>query len=331
MAKLFQKDRLVKKLNNSYKKGLTEEAKYWNFGYPMLSDAFPALRSGIGLIFANENIGKSAFACNIGVNTLMNDPNTFWMDFSLDDSEDDRFGYLLACYGKIKINDIKNSADSTKEQKEKRKLVYSNWSKNFGERYEIVALSDDEDIDLEDPSNTPEIRYAEYIGELIQDARKQIGKDAKLLVTIDGFHDVETMENLDELVKQKVKGTKLNEAASRANALIISTAHQIKHTRSRAVSTDDMYGAAALKYRAKFLIHLYSEYKELEDNANIVWQLSDGDTEKIMPVVEAKIAKNKAGDFGGRIFYNFLPANCYMQEADTVEQKVFASYIKGGK
>lgn len=273
---------------------------------------------------------NSMWQLNLAYNVLQNNPDSYWLDFSLDDSVERRLGYLLARTGEIPISLIHRAGDASDEEKALRKAAFATFLKEYGERYHLEGISSHVKKDAEGNEITPITRYsAELITRLVQQARKQVGEKAKLLVTVDGFHDVELdAPYQDENDRQKKKSAEFKRSASRDNALYVMTAHCRKDSRSRNQTADIMKGDDSVIYDAMVTTHLFSDVNLNRDNATVYWQMEENPN-LMMPVLELDILKNKAGGWKGVIFYNYNPARCHAFEVDELQQDVYRSFIFG--
>jgi replicative DNA helicase len=306
-----------------YERGLLQGDPYWNFGWPMLNDAVPELTAGTVFIIAPENVGKSMFMLNLGYGTLLADPNVFWLDFSLDDSVENRYGYLMARAGQMPIALVKRAGEASEEEVALRKQAFGDFNRLYAGRYRCIGVSAQQN-DAESV-----FRYsAEWIGRYITYARKQIGADKKLLVTIDGFHDIDLEERAeDDNSKQAAKSRILKRDAAKANALLVMSAHCRKDSRRRGMTSDILKGDDSALYDAAVICHLYSDVGFNRDGATVFWTDENDVEQRLMPVLELDVLKNKAGGFRGVRFYPFDPRRAFVWEADEGTQSLYRGYI----
>ena len=306
-----------------YDRGLTQGEPYWNFGWPFLNESVPELVAGTVFIIAPENVGKSMFMKNLGFSAMHADGDVYWLDFTLDDSVENSYGYLMARAGELSISLVKRAAEASEEDVERRKTAFGSFQKKYGARYTCKGVSAQQD-DAEGV-----FRYsAEWIGRYINYARKQIGPDKKLLVTIDGFHDVDLEERAeDDNSKQAAKSRILKRDAAKANALVVMSAHCRKDSRRRGMTSDILKGDDSALYDAAVICHLYSDVGFNRDNATVFWTDPEDQEGRLMPVLELDVLKNKAGGFRGVRFYPFDPRRAFIWEADEETQSLYRGYI----
>lgn len=316
---------LQKPMKRLYESGLQQKEPYWQFGYPYLTGAFPALRSGVWYLCACPNVGKSALQLNIGYNLLAGNDDVYWMDFTLDDSIEDRLSYLLACAGEIPINLVKQAGNASEEEKQQRFNAFKNFRNHYGARYYIdgITLEDEETADEESgPSFT-----AEWIARTVAQARKEIGPEKKLFVTVDSFHDMGLEKRYeDENDRLKKVSRILKYSAGRQRCLYLVSAHTVKGSYRRGQTMDVLKGTGETVFDGKIITHLYADVFVKQNDAAVFW-LKDGDSQNLMPVHELDILKNKAGSYRGILFYNFYPAGCKEWEADEITQGLYRSSI----
>ncbi len=311
--------------------GLAQDEAYWDFGFPYLTQALPALRSGTAYTISPENVGKSIFLCNLGYGVLTNTEGAYWLDFTLDDSVEDRLGYLLARAGNLPINLIKQAGAASDEDKLTRKKAFRDFYLSHGGRYRVVGTSElGTPLFVEDDGKEEELRYSvEAVCEIVREVRSELGEEAKLLVTIDGFHDLD-LENhsSDENQRLAQKSLALKRLATQTNSLIWMTAHTRKDSRRRGVTADVLKGEGRILYDAKVITQLYSDLNLNRDNATIFWEettLAGGATK--LPVLELDLSKNKAGSFKGILFYLSQPAKATIHEASEMDQEFYRGLL----
>lgn len=317
---IFSKSHIKFHLNKLYNHGLKQKEPYWNFGYPVFTSMFPSLRTGLMYLVAPENVGKSMLQINLGMGALLTDPNVYWLDFSLDDTLEDRKSYLLARFGGLPINLVKQTMNATDEELAIREAAFINFGENYSDRYRdfgISSLVQDEELRI----------TAETVSDLVAEARAQIGPTAKLLVSIDSFHDLAICEKVyDDNEKLARKSSILKASSTVSDCLYILTAHSRKGSRGRDVTLDALKGTVDTGYDAKVALHIYSDVHANYGNASIFWTDLDNPLRKL-PVHEVRIIKNKAGSARTILFFNYLPDNCVDFEVDEEQQKLYRECV----
>jgi hypothetical protein len=279
---------------------------------------------------------NSMFEVNLGLNVLAHNEDAYWLDFSLDDSVEERWGYVLARSGQMKIDEIHMAGDLTDEQKQSRKEVFKQFSGQYGERYHLVGISErdkeaKQEEDGEEPTEERVPYSVEEICAVIMAARQQIGKEPRLFVTIDGFHDMTLQSHSDgENDRQRQKSQYLKRWSQKAKALCVVSTHSIKNSRQRGLTADVIKGDGTMLYDGKIISQLYCDVNLNRENAMVAWYDEKYPDTKL-PVHELDILKNKAGGTKRVVFYNYLPSMCWDHEVDPETQDLYRSYIYSKK
>ncbi len=323
MSKFFDGGRLIQQLKYVNEIGLAQARPYWNFGqFQRLNRALPTLRSGLWYHVSPENIGKSQFQINLGWQILSSSEDTYWLDFTLDDTIEQRFSYLLARVGNMPINLVLQAGNAEEEERETRRKAFSYFTQNFRTRYRVEGLTSNPEV----LSDTPRFT-AEWVCRHVVEARQAIGPEAKLWVTIDGFHDLDLEERIsEENERQKRKSEVLRFCANDHDALFMMTAHPRKDSRRRGMTADILKGDDAPLMHARVITHLFSDVNLNRDNAVVYWE-DPTEADHRLPVHEVDILKNKAGGFKGVLFYNFDPRRCLDFEVDEDQQQMYRGMI----
>ncbi|HYT43156.1 MAG TPA: hypothetical protein VEP90_12495, partial [Methylomirabilota bacterium] len=307
---IFDSERTKAQLKAVRDQGLQQSEPYWDFGYPILNETLCDSKRGLWFIVAPENVGKSMFQINLGYNVLKSNEKGYWLDFSLDDSVEDRLGYLLACTGDLPISLIRRAGDAPEDQKQLREQAIVTYFKKYGSRYCLMGVSDDEKY------NSDDIYDVNRVVDRIRLARQQLNDvdiEAKLFVTIDSFHDLNSPGHSEELSLQKYKSQLLKRCASETNSLILLSAHTRKDSRRRSITADVMKGEDTPAFDCKVISHLYSDVNLNRDTADIWWEDHEQPNKKL-PIHELDILKNKWGSEKKVIFYNYMPSRCWDYE-----------------
>ena len=294
---VFSKEYAEKQLLAFHDSGFEQASHYWNFGYEQLTQAVPTLREGLFHIFAPENVGKSQAVLNIGYGALTNDEDVYWLDFSLDDGEEDRLSYLMARAGKITINLAKQAAEATPEEKQQRHEAIKEFYQTYGERYRLFSDSSRSDDDEDEPEG---FQYTiEWITRIVGWARDEIGPEKKLLVTIDSFHDVGLQaRHADEMDRLSQLSVAFKKSSKQSDCLYLFSTQTRKDSRKRNVTPDALLGCARILFDARVMVYAYSDVNLNQNKASVFWVDQDKPTE-LQPVLELHFKKNKAGSFKG--------------------------------
>jgi hypothetical protein len=326
--KVFDVDHMEGQAEDVLKSGLTRTEPYWNFGqFTRLGEVIPELRSGIWYLIAPENVGKSQLAINISYEVMRANPDSYWVDFSLDDPMEMRLSYLLARTGELPISLIVRAGDAIEEDVLYRNAKIVEYAQKWTGHHRIYATYRTKEGRSVDPPRT-----VRGIIEKIATAREELGPKKKLWVTVDGFHDVrlDGVRVNSENEAQQIKSQQLKDAAHDYDCMILMTAHCRKDSRRRGVIADSFKGDNTVLYDGMVVTTLYSDVNMHRDAAELYWQEKESGERKL-PVLELDVVKNKAGAYKDVLFYNFLPGRCWAYEVDQDTQRLYRAMVFGEK
>lgn len=282
-------------------------------GFPLFDEAIEGgVQTGLYLIAAQPNVGKSAWMLQLGQNIADLNENAHVAYHSLDDSANELTPRYIACKQQITISQAKNPARymDNPEVMEKRnegiKHLYRNASK--------FSLWD-----------STEGTSVEVIEKRIQDLKMSF-PDKKLVIMIDSIYDltVESKQLQDKALYEFVAKT-VKQWCVTYDVAIFCTAHLRKLGGNRRPLTEDLKENNRLEYEANFIALLYNEVGIKEEGAQVYW-LNEEDEEK-MPVIEMKVGKNKLGSFKGTRFYEFVPNMSFCMEASIESCRRYAALV----
>jgi replicative DNA helicase len=305
-------------IENKRKKG-----RYLDFGFPVFNDATLGLDHGVVLFAAPPNTGKSMILQNFYSQIIMNNPDAFVLDFSLDDSVADRINQQIARIAKLPINWIKIQTGLSQAAVDCADMASIEWRDVIRPQLEIL---DETYID-----NTA--RNFSTIRQVVREVR-QVHGDKKLIVAIDGFHNiqVDTCQG-DEYAQAKHLSTEMKNLAETNKAIILASAHTPKKSMRRGLDQDSVKGAGNIGYDAKIICTLFSDVNTNRGRAEIyhdaILPHSGSNMPQRLPVIELDVAKNKAGSFKDLIMYRFYPEYAYLEEAPAQWQASWKKVIYG--
>jgi len=100
-------DPFLARVVQTCKKDDVQPSRYVDFGCPILNEATLGLDEGVFIVAGPPNFGKSAWVLNIYNQVLLNNMNVDVLDFSLDDSFDNRVRNSIARIAQTPINWVK--------------------------------------------------------------------------------------------------------------------------------------------------------------------------------------------------------------------------------
>lgn len=329
---VISKDHILDKVDSiGYWSGQTfiedekKTGRYLDFGWPLLNKAISGLEKGVFLIPAPANLGKSTVLLNIYSNIIVNNPDVFVVDFSLDDSREERFRNSIARLAKIPINWVTLPYDIPDAAKIARKAAAKQWHGDIMPQLQII---DETGVD-----NTA--RNFSTIRSLVEAYREKLPSTLKLVVVIDGFHNiiVDEMPYADDVKQGKYLSTEMKNLAFSTNTVILASAQTPKGSLRRGLTQDSVKGNGAATYDAKVIAPIFSDFAVNRGAAEVyhdaVLPHSGLSTPVRLPVIELDFAKNKAGSFKDIIFYRFYPEYAYVEEAPDQWQTSWKKVVYG--
>lgn len=298
--------------------------RFIDFGWPIMNQATLGLDSGVFLIAAPPNIGKSTTVLNMYSQVILFNPDWFVLDFSLDDTFEDRVRNSVARLAKMPINWVKLPAGIPDAAKQARHQAYIEWRDNYAPRLDIV-----DETDFEGNS-----RKFSVIRECIMRYRDSLPDNMNMFISIDGFHNVIVDElRGDDYERQLYLSAEIKNISSQTKSIVCATTHTPKGSMRRGLSQDSVKGAGAVAYDAKLIATLYSDFKINRGDAEVYWDFQlphTGQTNTTrLPVIELDVTKNKAASFSDIIFYRFIPDYAYMEEAPDQWQYAWRNKVFG--
>lgn len=283
-------------------------------GLPMFDAAFDGgLESGLYLLAAPANMGKTAFMLDIADRVVKNNENILCLVGSLDDSLKKVIPRYISVNQRIQIKEAKNPRKYEDDPiiMEKRKKGMNFLKEN---RHKLMFFDANDSNAIEDW----EAR--------IQQMRMTIPDGTRMLIFFDSFADLTSRDfkgNRDDMeihISQKVK-----EWTTVYDLIIIGTMHLRKTNGKHRPTREDLKGTNRLDYDADLVWLLYNEVKVEKENANVYWN-EDGNAYK-QPVIELNFAKNKQSDFDRTIFYHFSPSRNLLLEASEDRQDGYLTQV----
>ncbi len=283
-------------------------------GFPRLdkaidNDIFP----GLYLIAGAPNTGKSALMLQIARNIADLNHNVHVSYHAFDDNDSEILPRYIACKEKITISQAKNP-DRYKEDDsvmERRNNAFKHLYQNA---HKFTLWDANDGITLED------------LEQHIKDLRMTYGEKKRFIIMLDSIYDlVVTQQMSDKMMYEHVART-VKGWCKTYNVSIFATAH-LKKTGGRRPTMEDLKENNRLEFETNFAMLLYNEVGLKEEEADIYW-LSD-DEEVKMPVLEARIGKNKFDSFKGTIFYEFIPDFSFSMEVQKDQSAKYVSLMTG--
>lgn len=283
-------------------------------GLPIFDAAFDGgIESGLYLLAAPANMGKTAFMLDIADRIVKNNEDILCLVGSLDDSMKKIIPRYISVNQRIKIKEAKNPRKYETDQiiMEKRQKGMRFLKEN---KHKLMFFDARQSNAIEDWETK------------IQRLRLSAPEGTRILIFFDSFADLISRDfkgNKDDMeihISQKVK-----EWTTVYDLIIIGTMHLRKTNGKHRPTREDLKGTNRLDYDADLVWLLYNEVKVEKENANVYWNESDNAYKQ--PVIELNFAKNKISDFDRTIFYHFSPARNLLLEANEERQDGYLTQV----
>lgn len=308
-----------------YQKDNTNPSQYLNWGFPLLNKALLGLDKGVFLIASPANQGKSSTQRSMVQQLVDNNDDVFVIDLTLDDDKEERIRGYVASMAKLPVNWIKypEAAGMTPALRDLRSNTYKEWSRATEPKLRIIDATD----------------FEETAGNLsvICDVVKQYRDaypDKKLVVALDGFHDV-VVDNFrgDELPTQRHLSKTIKQLATNEKAVFVVTSHTPKGSLKRGLDQDAVLGTGRTTFDARVIATIYSDYSVNRHEAQVLHHAvlphNNSSTPVPQPVIELDVTKNKSSSFKDIIFYRFYAEYGYIEEAEPQWQTTWKSTVYG--
>lgn len=287
-------------------------------GFKGVDNAFEGLQTGFHIIAGDSNHGKSSMISQMAWQIAMNNPNAYVIDFSLDDPIHEKLARVVASNSRIPINAAKMPYN------------YSQYPEVLARRKNGISLLHQhaDKYRAYDSTHSTDIEVIENTIKDIAVELKIEGKNRKICVFIDSFHDLSTT-NRHALSSEKTKyeylAQYISDMATMLDIVIVCTAELRKLNGTRRPIPDDIREATKIKYEAKSIMLCYNEVSVKGDSSSIYYELNNSPVKQ--PIFEIKVGKNKYSSFKGRLFFEFYPELAMFQECDSANSKRFNNLI----
>lgn len=302
-------------------------------GFESINDAFNGLNTGVIIIAAGSNVGKSAFLLEMMWRTTKKNQfitedhpkKAFCLYFSLDDSNNELMPRLAAIDQQMPINCVLYPKKYMQNEHIMQKR--SNGLKALSDNVAYFAMKDSNYGDS-----------IEYIEATMQQYKEHLEQMApgefRLVVFIDNFYDitVEKSGYAEDLARFDYTSAYLDNLSVRFDSPIICSGEFRKINVNKRPSQEDLKSSGKIFYRAKGVVLAYNEVGIKKDNANLYWEMADARDATLvrkMPVFEMDITKNKFSSYKGRKFLRFNPDFASFYEVSEEENRAYHQMMKG--
>lgn len=316
--------------SNSWKKGVG----YLSKKFPTITDKLEGLDSGLYLLAAESNVGKSALLLELVEDISKNiDNNLFGLYFSLDDSKEEILPRIIAKNKQIpigvaskpsRIKELIDSEDPNKKNYQHQLEKREEGVKELIESAKYFKVYDSNDI-----------KYIEDIQEEIEKMQiliKSIDPDSNLIVAIDSINDLRFRDKTfhSDRSKHDEAAQLVKDWTVLYNIPIFASTHLMKDGSGKNArpTIGRIKESVEYVYEASVIWMLYNDVGLNGQSANIYYS-KEGTTEKF-PVVEMDWAKNKKSSFKGRTFLYMSPEMSYLEEVDAEANERYNSMVYEG-
>lgn len=292
----------------------------FTFGDQLLDEAFSGLQPALYIIAGQPNIGKSMLALRLAWNVALNNDDAYVLYFAIDDPLFAIMPRVISMDQKIPINvaKIPQKFQDDDELMGKRKCGVQRLRENVGS-FKILDKSYGYTI--------------ESIKRIVFEHKakiEQAGTGKKMVVFIDNLYDVEVEDQAyaGETQKKLQKiAIDLDDICEVHKIPVVCTGELKKLNGARRPILDDLKETVKLQYVASAIMLCYNEVQVKGERAN-VYHLTPEKGEEKQPVLEVHVAKNKLGEYKGRIFYNMYPGYSVLEPLSKEQGRKFTSMMQ---
>jgi DNA primase len=261
-------------------------------GYPLskfsiISKHLSGLQTGLYIIAADPNIGKTAFLLNLLLDAIEKNPDTSTVFYSMDDSRKTIVNRLLAILTQIDINTVQSKQANTKDSSELKK-AYEYLRQKIAEKR----------LDIKDAMDLSSMDAIEL------DLLARENQD-KLIVGIDGLFNVGVEGDQNSIRETNIE---------RANGLKGFT----QKFRMPLLATAEIRKTMAGVKKAERSIQDIMETGKFGYNADVVWIMQTADPEKAKSQSQIEVClkfeKNKLSSFKDQMTMTFYKSKSTFSE-----------------
>lgn len=246
------------------------------------------LQTGLYVIAADPNIGKTAFMVSMAIDVLKSNDNASVLFYSMDDSREMIINRFLAHLSDMKINEVRF------------RLVDQQKLQTLDTAYEQLSIWAN--------ANRLDIREStEFLTmSRIHDEIRQHPNRERLVVFIDGLYNVPVESESDNIRVENIeRANQVKQLVRHFNLPVLATAEFRKQGREEGINKQ--------KERT---IHDIMESGKYSYNADLIILLSPKDhdqyTQQDEPIIVADFGKNKLESFRGKMEFKFIRAKSVM-------------------
>jgi DNA primase catalytic core len=246
------------------------------------------LQTGLYVIAADPNIGKTAFLVSLAIDVLKSNGRASVLFYSMDDSREMIINRFLSHLSDMKINEVRFQITDAKKQ-------------------QILDTAYDQ-LSLWANANRLDIREStEYLtmSRIHEEIRQHLNRE-NLVVFIDGLYNVPVESESDNIRVENIeRANQVKQLVRHFNLPVLATAEFRKQGRDEGV----------IKQKER-TIHDIMESGKYSYNADLIILLSPKDHDQYVlqdePIIVADFGKNKLESFRGKMEFKFVRAKSVM-------------------
>lgn len=301
---------MVEDLNEFEEKSWSKGNGYKTPKFPMISDKLEGLDSGLYLLPAESNAGKSAMMMNIVEDLVMCQENKlFGLYFSLDDSKHEIIPRLIAMREGIRIGTVakpQRAQNMINENHEEAQLLIDELAKreaginNLKANSNRFMIVDSTKVKTLDEMKAYIERVYNYVKAIDPEMNLVVAIDSIKDIRLDDHYNIKTTNEASDFIAREVKHWTVE-----FDMPIFSSVHLRKLNGNRRPTLDDLKDSNVLVYEASVIWLLFNDVSKNKQGAKIFHRLEN--QEEKLPIIEFDWAKNKKSSYKGRSFCYFAP------------------------
>jgi DNA primase catalytic core len=283
--------------------------------YPFMTEKMDGIQSGMYIIAAEENTGKSALTASLMLNLALSNPKkVFVLYFGLDVSNRTLVARMVSNLSGLPINTVSNPKYKIAENPNVTDAQVQLQKRN--EAIQAVRELGDS-ISVKDERS---VRSIEDMERLIQ-VYQQMHETKQLVVIIDSLNQMSTTAKKDTRDIYMFISDKIKEWTVKFDipVIAISELRKLQHPGMKPTN-DDIKEVSDLKYDADVTILLYNEMHSLRDSEKVFVS----DSGLVYPIVEGIVFKNKLSGFKGSFWWKFYTDLSRYEECTREEMQKYA-------
>lgn len=291
---------------------------------PTMSRVLNDYESGIALLGAPPNSGKSTLIVNMITQSLDLNEDLVVIDLSLDDPYKKRIIQYLASMTGLNYQQLYSPQTLSQAQKVRKDRALQGIRSHVS-RGALNMFEGSETFKIEGKTHFVVIREFSKIFKLLAYYRKKY-PDKKIACFIDAWNNLDFSKEsgVSELAKQETAVNKLHDISREENVMVFMTAH-LRKTQEKIRSLEDIKGTALLLHAAVWAGRLINEYRENLHTEPLLYK--EGDF--YYPVIIVEVQKTKVSSWEQPLFYGLKSGECGIVPFDRNTYADYHSQLRG--